>query len=40
MMPYIEDIRESHHRALRKGANHQRVDLKEIAINQPTFRVY
>ena len=40
MMPYIEDIWESHHKALRKGANHQRVDLLKTAINQPTLRMY
>ena len=40
MMPYIEDIWEPHHKALRKGANHQRVDLWKTAINQPTLCMY
>ena len=40
MMPYIEDIQESRHKAPRKGANHQRVDLWKTAKNQPTLCVY
>ena len=39
MMPYIEDIRESHHKALRKEANHKRVDLWKTAVNQPTLHM-
>ena len=39
-MPYIADIWESHHKALGKGANHQRVDLWKTAINQATLHMY
>ena len=37
---FIENIRKFRHRDLGKGANHQRVDLWTIVINQLSLRVY